>query len=108
MKIMNNLLHHLVLNFYQSSPLPQMPDSHLQSKNRCLNQYDCLLSKNSVLGYKQFICYFFGQTFGLPRPELQKRADRTDQSVLFFLASANFWEKHAKNRRKHVKKGKNR
>ena len=29
--------------------------------------------------------------------ELQKRADRADQSVLFFLASANFWEKHAKN-----------
>jgi len=26
--------------------------------------------------------------------ELQKRAD---QSVLFFLAGANFWEKHAKN-----------
>ena len=31
------------------------------------------------------------------RPELQKRADREDQSVLFFLAGANFWEKHAKN-----------
>ena len=30
-------------------------------------------------------------------PELQKRADREDQSVLFFLAGANFWEKHAKN-----------
>ena len=29
--------------------------------------------------------------------ELQKRADCADQSVLFFLASANFWEKHAKN-----------
>ena len=28
--------------------------------------------------------------------ELQKRADRADQLVLFFLASANFWEKHAK------------
>ena len=27
-------------------------------------------------------------------PELQKRAD---QSVLFFLAGANFWEEHAKN-----------
>ena len=35
--------------------------------------------------------------------ELQKRADRADQSVLFFLASANFWEKHAKNRQKHAK-----
>ena len=29
--------------------------------------------------------------------ELQKRADRADQSVLFFLAGANFWEKLAKN-----------
>ena len=29
--------------------------------------------------------------------ELQKRADCVDQSVLFFLAGANFWEKHAKN-----------
>ena len=29
--------------------------------------------------------------------ELQKRANRADQSVLFFLAGANFWEKHAKN-----------
>ena len=37
--------------------------------------------------------------------ELQKRADRADQSVLFFLACANFWEKHAKNRRKHAKTG---
>ena len=32
-----------------------------------------------------------------PVAELQKRADRADQSVLFFLAGANFWEKHAKN-----------
>ena len=37
--------------------------------------------------------------------ELQKRADRANQSVLFFLAGANFWEKHAKNRRKHAKTG---
>ena len=29
--------------------------------------------------------------------ELQKLADRADQSVLFFLAGANFWEKPAKN-----------
>ena len=29
--------------------------------------------------------------------ELQKRADRAEQSVLFFLAGANFWENHAKN-----------
>ena len=41
-------------------------------------------------------------------PELQKRADRADQSVLFFLAGANFWEKHAKNRRKQVKTRENR
>ena len=39
--------------------------------------------------------------------ELQKRADRADQSVLFFLASANFWEKHAKNRRKRAKTDEN-
>ena len=32
--------------------------------------------------------------------ELQKRANRANQLVLFFLAGANFWEKHAKNRRK--------
>ena len=37
--------------------------------------------------------------------ELQKRADRADQSVLFFMAGANFWEQHAKNRRKHAKTG---
>jgi len=41
--------------------------------------------------------------------ELQKRADRADQSVLIFLAGANFWEKHAKNRQKarekHAKTG---
>ena len=40
--------------------------------------------------------------------ELQKRADRADQSVLFFLAGANFWEKHAKNRRKQAKTRENR
>ena len=37
--------------------------------------------------------------------ELQKRADRANQLVLFFLAGANFWEKHAKNRRKHAETG---
>ena len=42
---------------------------------------------------------------GVKPPELQKHADRADQSVLFFLAGANFWEKHAKNRRKHAKTG---
>ena len=41
------------------------------------------------------------------QPELQKRADRADQSVLFFVAGANFWEKHVKNRRKHAKTGEN-
>ena len=29
--------------------------------------------------------------------ELQKRANRANQLVLFFLAGANFWEKHANN-----------
>ena len=43
----------------------------------------------------------------MPESELQKRADRAEQSVLFFLAGANFWEKHAKNRRKHAKIGEN-
>ena len=40
------------------------------------------------------------------KSELQKRANRANQLVLFFLADANFWEKHAKNRRKHAKTGK--
>ena len=39
--------------------------------------------------------------------ELQKRANRANQLVLFFLVGANFWEKHAKNRRKHTKTGEN-
>ena len=43
-----------------------------------------------------------------PKAELQKRADRADQSVLFFLAGANFWEKHAKNRQKHANQAKTR
>ena len=38
-----------------------------------------------------------GAALCLLTAELQKRADRADQSVLFFLAGANFWEKHAKN-----------
>ena len=42
-----------------------------------------------------------------PLAELQKRANRANQLVLFFLASANFWEKHVKNRRKHAKTGEN-
>ena len=42
------------------------------------------------------------------KTELQKRADRADQSVLFFVAGANFWEKHAKNRRKQAKTRENR
>ena len=40
--------------------------------------------------------------------ELQKRANRAYRLELFFLAGANFWEKHAKNRRKHAKTGENR
>ena len=39
---------------------------------------------------------------------MQKRANRANQLVLFFLAGANFWEKHAKNRRKQAKTRKNR
>ena len=39
------------------------------------------------------------------RTELQKRAIRANQLVLFFLAGANFWEKPAKNRRKQAKTG---
>ena len=34
---------------------------------------------------------------------MQKRAKRANQLVLFFLAGANFWEKHAKNTRKQAK-----
>ena len=33
---------------------------------------------------------------GYSQSELQKRANRANQLVLFFLAGANFWEKHAK------------
>ena len=40
--------------------------------------------------------------------ELQKRANRANQLVLFFLADANFWEKHAKNTRKQAKTRENR
>ena len=48
---------------------------------------DCLLLKNDLnVCSKECIA-----------SELQKRADRADQSVLFFLAGANFWDKHAKN-----------
>ena len=46
-------------------------------------------------------------TFASLCAELQKRANRANQLVLFFLAGANFWEKHAKNRRKHAKTGEN-
>ena len=33
----------------------------------------------------------------LKQTELQKRANCANQLVLFFLAGANFWEKHASN-----------
>ena len=45
------------------------------------------------------------QFFSQDHPELQKRANCANQLVLFFLAGANFWEKHAKNRQKHAKTG---
>ena len=37
--------------------------------------------------------------------ELQKRANRANQLVLFFLAGANFWEKQAKTRENRRKTG---
>ena len=43
-----------------------------------------------------------------PHTELQKRAERANQLVLFFLASANFWVKHRKtgeDTRKQAKTG---
>ena len=40
--------------------------------------------------------------------ELQKRANRANQLVLFFLAGANFWEKHAKTGENTRKQAKNR
>ena len=52
--------------------------------------HDIILPKNCIFGH--FLPGIAGSF-----AELQKRADRADQSVLFFLASANFWEKHAKN-----------
>ena len=36
------------------------------------------------------------------KAELQKRANRANQLVLFFLAGANFWEKHAKTGEKQA------
>ena len=48
-----------------------------------------------------------GKKYRIRETELQKRANRADQLVLFFLAGANFWGKHAKNRRKHAKTGEN-
>ena len=41
----------------------------------------------------------------MDHPELQKRAN---QLVLFFLAGANFWEKHAKTGENTRKQAKNR
>ena len=40
--------------------------------------------------------------------ELQKRANRANQLVLFFLAGANLWEKHAKTGENTRKQAKNR
>ena len=45
----------------------------------------------------EFALSFFLQQEQEQEAELQKRADRAVQSVLIFLAGANFWEKHAKN-----------
>ena len=38
-----------------------------------------------------------------PKYEVWAIEISANQLVLFFLAGANFWEKHAKNRRKHAK-----
>ena len=45
-----------------------------------------------------------GKKYRIRETELQKRVNRADQLVLFFLAGANFWGKHAK--KKHAKTGK--
>ena len=42
-------------------------------------------------------CFIFSHRLSTEQPELQKRADCADQSVLFFSGHTNFWEKHAKN-----------
>ena len=38
---------------------------------------------------------------GYSQSELQKRANRANQLVLFFLASANFWKKNTQKQAKN-------
>ena len=46
------------------------------------------------ISYWEALKFLYGLEFEAGQSEkLQKRADRADQSVLFFLAGANFWEK---------------
>ena len=66
-------------------PIPYIRSKHVETKVKAF------VSHNNI--------------FLILKPELQKRANRANQLVLFFLAGANFWEKHAKNRRKHAKTG---
>ena len=55
------------------------------------------ISHGEHQGSVSIVIGHIGRDVLVQQAELQKRADRADQSVLFFLASANFWEKHAKN-----------
>ena len=58
-------------------PIPYIRSKHVETKVKAF------VSHNNI--------------FLILKPELQKRANRANQLVLFFLAGANFWEKHAKN-----------
>ena len=79
--------------------------------NRILFLFSCSLS--NILYIPQYMTWMntkFNWIVPLFCPvstELQNRANRANQLVLFFLAGANIWEKHAKNRRKHAKTGEN-
>ena len=86
-----------------------VPFLHSVSRLRCGKQ-DTVSQLPSFLHHccnQHIIGHIFVQVYIYPhiytKAELQKRADRADQLVLFFLAGANFWEKHAKNRRKQAK-----
>ena len=58
-------------------------------------------------GWRTHPCCWTFESISCIEAELQKRANCANQLVLFFLVGANFWEKHAKNRRKHAKTGEN-
>ena len=79
--------------------------SHLENLSRFIRFGQSRLPKRAEVIFCPFVATFryFGFLYLLMCldtmvwSELQKRADRADQSVLIFLAGANFWEKHAKN-----------